>query len=467
LQNKGNCLIKHRECVGYWSCDPREEFATWDDTYGQSKPAPSLLQPESVGMSGNSTSAYGKGSNSVQMRHYNERVVLDAIRRLGQASKADVARYANLTPPAVAAIVDALEAAGYIALKGKRFGKKGQPSSLYSLDPEGAFSIGLHLGRRTLDAVLTDFTGAIRTSQSLEYDYPEPETVRRAGGSMIARIRRDLGELAPRLIGLGISAPYFLGGWEQELGFPSAVSARWREIDLTEFFSEAKGLPLFVENDASAAAAAELVFGAGTRYRDFVHLSIHTMIGGGLIIDGVLQTGPNGNAAAFGPMPVTASKLSSIKPPTGRFEVLLRRASIYGLMNHLRANGVVINRVRDLDPMPPDARKCFAEWQEDCVDALAQAIISTIAVVDVEAIVIDGLLPRALLQDTVSRIQRRFAELIPMGLVAPEIVSGTTGPQGSAIGAGILPIYSMFAPDSAILTKKAVEKKPLMIRSTG
>jgi hypothetical protein len=44
----------------------------------------------------------GKGSNSVQVRHYNERVVLDAIRRLGQASKADVARFAHLTPPAVA-----------------------------------------------------------------------------------------------------------------------------------------------------------------------------------------------------------------------------------------------------------------------------------------------------------------------------------------------------------------------------
>jgi hypothetical protein len=46
-------------------------------------------------------------------------------------------------------------------------------------------------------------------------------------------------------------------------------------------------------------------------------------------------------------------------------------------------------------------------------------------------------------------------------------VAGSTGPQASAIGAGILPIYSMFAPDSAVLTKKAVEKKPLMIRSLG
>jgi predicted NBD/HSP70 family sugar kinase len=418
-------------------------------------------------MSANGSSSHGKGSNSVQMRHYNERVVLDAIRRLGQASKADVARYAHLTPPAVAAIVDALQDAGYIEFKGKRFGKKGQPSVMYSLAAQGGFSIGLHLGRRTLDAVLIEFTGAVRTSETHEYAFPEPDTVRRIGGGAIARMRGALGDLAPRLIGIGISAPYFLGGWERELGFPPEVSARWREIDLTTFFSEAKSLPLFVENDASAAAAAELVFGAGTRYRDFVHLSINTMIGGGLIIDGVLQTGANGNAAAFGPMPVTPSKLASVKPPTGQFEMLLRRASIYGLINHLRANGIVINRVRELDPMPPETRAFFCEWQDDCADALAQAIISTIAVVDVEAIVIDGLLPRALLQDTVAKIQRRFSELLPMGLVAPEIIAGTTGPRASAIGAGILPIYSMFAPDSAVLTKKAVEKKPLMIRSNG
>ena len=117
--------------------------------------------------------------------------------------------------------------------------------------------------------------------------------------------------------------------------------------------------------------------------------------------------------------------------------------------------------------MPPEARSLVVEWQEDCADALAQAIIASIAVVDVEAIVIDGLLPRSLLQDTVAKVQRRFAELVPAGLVAPEIVAGTTGPRASAIGAGILPIYSMFAPDSAVLSKKASEKKPLMIRSVA
>jgi len=126
-------------------------------------------------MSPNVSVPSGKGTNSVQVRHYNERVVLDAIRRLGQASKADVSRFAHLTPPTVAGIVDALVDAGYVELKGKRFGQKGQPSFMYGIAPEGAFSIGLHLGRRSLDAVLVEFSGSVRASETHEYEFPEPE----------------------------------------------------------------------------------------------------------------------------------------------------------------------------------------------------------------------------------------------------------------------------------------------------
>src|SRR3954447_16866132 len=83
-----------------------------------------------------------KGSNSVQIRHYNERVVLEALRRLGEASKADLARSANLTPQAVAGIVGALVDAGLVEQRGKRAGQVGQPSTMYSVAPDGAFSIG-------------------------------------------------------------------------------------------------------------------------------------------------------------------------------------------------------------------------------------------------------------------------------------------------------------------------------------
>ena len=114
-----------------------------------------------------------KGSNSVQVRRYNERVVLEALRRLGAASKADLARSANLTPQAVAGIVDSLVEAGLVEQRGRRTGQIGQPSVMFAPAPDGAFAIGLHIGRRALDAVLVDFTGAVRRLEDWADDHPE------------------------------------------------------------------------------------------------------------------------------------------------------------------------------------------------------------------------------------------------------------------------------------------------------
>ena len=412
--------------------------------------------------------AGNKGSNSVQVRHYNERVVLQAIRRSGQASKAEIARFAHLTPAAVATIVDALVAAGLVKEIGKRFGGKGQPSVMYGLAPDGAFSIGLHIGRRSLDALLLDFSGEIIASQSHEYDHPTPEQAATLANSAIASFRKELGaERSGRLIGIGVSAPYFIGNWSNELGFPSAVRDAWKATDIRKGFLETQSLPVMVENDASAAALAELVYGIGKTTPDFLHISLSTFVGGGLVLEGTLQTGPNGNAAAMGPIPVTASKLNSVPAPSGPFEVLLHRASVSTLTQHLRFNGVDIRRVRDLEPLPTAAAPFVEQWQEDCADALAQALVSCIAVVDVEAIVIDGILPPALLSDTVDRTLQRFAQVLPEGLVAPPITTGAIGNKASALGAALLQIYAMFGPDAGVLQKKGIDRKPLMVGSAS
>ncbi|MDE1997107.1 MAG: ROK family transcriptional regulator, partial [Rhizobiaceae bacterium] len=380
----------------------------------------------------------GKGSNSMQLRYYNERVVLDAVRRFGETSKAEIARFAHLTPPAVATIVDALVAGGYLVENGKRFGGKGQPSAMYGLAKDGAYSIGLHIGRRAMDAILTDFTGQTVAFETHEYDHPNPLSISELGDAAITRFKKELGkENQKRLVGIGISAPYFIGGWDAELGFPADVQMEWRAFDLKSHFAEGHDLQVMIENDASAAAVAELVYGLGKHYSDFLHISLSTFVGAGLVLDGTLQTGPNGNTAAFGPFPVTHSKLNSVPKPSGKFEVLLHRASIYTLVHHLRINGFQITRVRDLEPMPEAAKELVSEWQDDCADALAQAIIGSIAVVDLEAVVVDGLLPPPLLSDTVDRIRQCFIEMLPPGLIPPVISAGALGARGSALGASL------------------------------
>lgn len=395
-----------------------------------------------------------RGSNSVQVRRYNERVVLESLQRLGRASKAELARSANLTPQAVAAIVDHLASVGLVEHQGKRSGHIGQPSTLYALAPNGAFSIGLHIGRRAFESVLVDFMGQILQTGTVDYEYPEPLAVTALATEAIHKLRASLTSAQrERIVGVGLAIPYFLGEWAGELGIPQSITEAWETYDLSGSLTRDIALPLFVENDASSAATAELVYGHGRDTRDFIYLFISTFIGGGIVIDGKLETGPNGNTGAFGPYPVGPSLLSSAPPPNGPFELLLRRASVYVLTNHLRTNDVPIRRALELEALGDRAEPFLTEWIDDCADALAQAIIGAVAVIDVEAVVVDGILPASILKRTVQAISDRFDAIVPKGLVAPAISAGRVGPRAAATGAAILPLYAMFAPDSASLVK--------------
>ncbi len=393
----------------------------------------------------------GKGSNSVKLRHYNERFVLDTIRRLKEASKSDLARAANLTPAAVAVIVDGLESSGFIKQIGKRFGQRGSPSVLYRLTPERVYSVGIKIGRRALEAVLVDFAGEVRARESHEYRYPDPELVLKAGNVSLynfGKVVDGLGDAS--IVGIGIASPYFLGDWSDELDFPEGLGARWETVDLLSFFSTDPKIPVFVENDATSAALAELSRGAGARFRDFMHISIDTFVGGGLVQDGKLQTGPHGNTAALGPLPVSPSKLASA-PAVQPYHSLLHRASIYVLVKHLKFKGIEINRVRELDPLPPNAREPVFEWVDDCASALAEAIVGITSVVDIEAIVLDSILPVPIHRELVASVQSQFDKINATGIVAPEIVSGHLGPEVSPVGAAMLSFSALFAPDSSVL----------------
>ena len=105
--------------------------------------------------------ATGQGSNSAVVRQFNERVILTALRRLGEASKADLAHHVNLTQSAAGQIVKVLEQQMLLRATGRRMGLRGQPATLLRLDPEGAYSIGVNLGRRSLDSLLEDFSGTV------------------------------------------------------------------------------------------------------------------------------------------------------------------------------------------------------------------------------------------------------------------------------------------------------------------
>jgi glucokinase len=78
----------------------------------------------------------------------------------------------------------------------------------------------------------------------------------------------------------------------------------WRDVPICRYLEERLGVPASLENDASAAALGEHVYGAGRECRHLIYITVSTGIGGGLIIDGRLYRGATGVAGEIGHMTI-------------------------------------------------------------------------------------------------------------------------------------------------------------------
>src|ERR1043165_8792913 len=115
-----------------------------------------------------------RGSSQGGLRQYHERVVLQAIRLNGSLPGAEIARGTHPPAQTVSMITKRLLDDGLLVKGEPQRGKVGQPSVPLALNPDGAYAIGIKIGRRNLDVLLVDFPGAVRERWSCDYAYPEP-----------------------------------------------------------------------------------------------------------------------------------------------------------------------------------------------------------------------------------------------------------------------------------------------------
>src|SRR5687768_5019766 len=214
-----------------------------------------------------------RGTNQTGVRLYNERLVLSLIRHYGALPKADIARQTGLSPPTVQVIVQQLEADGLLLRQEAQRGRVGQPSVPLSLNPEGAFSFGLKIGRRSAELVLMDFVGGVRSTLHRTYPYPSPRSLVdfvAEGCRTLSALLSDKGR--SRIAGLGIATPFELWSWEEEVGAPPGAMQEWRQFDLQGEIENVVDAPVYLCNDATAACAAELLFGRAAHHLDLLYV---------------------------------------------------------------------------------------------------------------------------------------------------------------------------------------------------
>lgn len=412
---------------------------------GEGAPLPETDQPVAT------VSAEGRGTTQTGVRLYNERLILSLIRRHKKLAKVEIARLTGLSIQTTTVIMNRLEADGLLLAGEPQRGRIGQPSVPYSLNPDGAFGIGLMIGRRSSNLVLMDFTASIRARRRTIYAFPAPRDilafVEREMPNLLAEIP---GTQHERISGLGVAMPFELWNWETDLETPTGALGEWRDFDVAaELSRRFAPWPVRLCNDATSACAAELTFGAGSAYRDFAYFYVGTFIGGGIVLNGSLLPGRSGNAGALGSMPVMRREQNG----AASLQQLIRTASIYRLERRLIDAG---QRGTDIW-LSPDDWSSFKEpldaWIAEAAEALAQAVAAVLAVIDFEAVVIDGAFPADVRRRLVGRVNERLAGIDRQGLTEAAVVEGSIGRDARAIGGAALPLLAAFARDHDVLFK--------------
>lgn len=377
------------------------------------------------------------GVNQQGLRDHNSRLILSMIQRHGALPGSDLARMAGLSPQTVSVILRELEQDGFLERGDPQRGRVGKPRVPMALAPGAAFSFGLKLGRRSADLVLADLLGRVRDQRHLTYRWPRPRAILDFLGASVAEMTAGLDRgLRGRVAGIGVAMPFEIWDWPESIGAPAEELGEWREADFAAAVAEVSGLTVHVENDATAACRAELVFGRGREFRDFAYVFVGAFIGGGVVLNHSVFDGMHGNAGAFGSLPA--------RRPDGSDCQLIDTASLHLLESALTRAGHDPARLwrqpQDWSGFEP----ALSDWVEAAAPQIARAALTICSVIDFEAVLIDGGFPPGVRDRLVDRVRAALARLDGRGLSPVRVEAGAVGGNARALGAACGPIFAQY-----------------------
>ncbi|MER5596207.1 ROK family transcriptional regulator [Streptomyces sp. NPDC002265] len=240
--------------------------------------------------------------NRQRLRSTNERLLLDRLRGLGAASRAQLARETGLSKPTVSSALAALEAVGLVHEVGTHAPERGRTAVLYAPDPAAGYALGIDVGRGWLRVAVADLDGTLvaradvrnraRGSGALA------DLVVSTARQVVANSGVDPGEVVHGVVG----TPGVYDEKQRRVRYAMHLPG-WGRAGLLEGLREDLGVPLEMHNDANLAALGEYTYGVGAGSRLFAYILIGTGLGMGVVSEGRLFTGAHGLAGEIGFLP--------------------------------------------------------------------------------------------------------------------------------------------------------------------
>ncbi|WP_304223475.1 ROK family transcriptional regulator [Gracilinema caldarium] len=237
---------------------------------------------------------------SADIRERNAKIILALVQSRKYISQSEVVALTGLRAPTVFRIFTELEKEGLIrpvqaedsrplaqnrkdpnsssSLVGEE--KKGRKPQYFEVVPDALYSIGIDFWSRSATLAVSDFSGEIRFIDELEFPDPlDADTLVTALQTLIKRALKKSGIDASRLLGFGIGAP---GRIDLEKGLILSYPriAKLANFPLVSVLQKRYDVPVYMHNNASLAALAELKYGAARGAKSLFAFLVRSGVGG-------------------------------------------------------------------------------------------------------------------------------------------------------------------------------------------
>ena len=388
-----------------------------------------------------------RGSNQRGLKQYNENTIISLLRQKGPLTKAEIARITHLSPQTVSLIFKRFIKKNTVLQEDYIYGKMGQPSAPFSLNPEASFSIGVSIGRHQLDISLIDFKCNILKQYSIRYDFPDVQIVLK---KITQSLKKIFGNLSPdqqqRLAGIGISQPDKINKWAEVFGIDINLLNQWDDVNIV---NEVKILAPQYEvirmNDVYAACLAELFLGNANKHPNFQYIYLGSFIGGAIVLNGQLFKPSLLNSSTIGTIPIHTAD---------GYRQLNGLASLISLEQNLRKKGFDPKLLIMEKELPPEVQLMFDAWLEYALKAIKWSIVSFNSVISTNLVIIDAHLSKNLIAEINIKLINLFDDFYWEATEPITIESGTIGKHARALGSAIIPFNNLYGLSQSTLLKK-------------
>jgi glucokinase-like ROK family protein len=233
------------------------------------------------------------------VRELNRSIVLERLWVASPLSRADLAVATGLNKTTVSNLVDEMIAAGFVREIGRNVSAGGRPGVLLEFDPDAGWIIGAEIGVGHLSIVLANLRADIAWRRQVDFDLTDGlETVLDKLTALLRQARQHSQRSRRHLMGAGITVPGLVDVSSGRLIFEPNMG--WRDVPLRQLLHARLQVPVYVDNDANAAALAERYFGVAQDVDTFAYVVANIGLGAGLVMGGQIYPGVSGYAGEAG-----------------------------------------------------------------------------------------------------------------------------------------------------------------------